>query len=396
MANELITIDTLRVNTVPAVISGNFAELNTWLDATLNDKKTVVTLDTLSDEKKALAELRKLAKEIDGKTKAVLALVSGDIELFTSNMKALKAKVLVVADDKAAQVSEFESQTKALCLKLLNDELVKQWALLKVDDEFKSGSADELVKLTAMTATGALTKSAVSAVKDKAQTDYQLQVRTKTRLMELENACLRDDINPPLSRSSVDAFLFADDEVYSARLAAVFADEKARRIETERRMAAKLEADKQREIQQALADQQAEANRIARLEAEAAQQEAHRLAKIEAEKQWQIQQAEAAQQAEANRLAKLEAEATAAKNAAVQPEPVPEPAKTVPEPALPKSIPVDAVTYTVTATLAFEFQSRPNANRAKMIDYFTNHFIQDGKQVLALTVELKEDSRHVA
>jgi len=356
MANELITIDTLRVNTVPAVISGNFAELNTWLDATLNDKKTVVTLDTLSDEKKALAELRKLAKEIDGKTKAVLALVSGDIELFTSNMKALKAKVLVVADDKAAQVSEFESQTKALCLKLLNDELVKQWALLKVDDEFKSGSADELVKLTAMTATGALTKAAVSAVKDKAQTDYQLQVRTKTRLMELENACLRDDINPPLSRSSVDAFLFADDEVYSARLAAVFADEKARRIETERRMAAKLEADKQREIQQALA----------------------------------------AQQAEANRLAKLEAEATAAKNAGVQPELVPESAKTVPEPALPKSIPVDAVTYTVTATLAFEFQSRPNANRAKMIDYFTNHFIQDGKQVLALTVELKEDSRHVA
>jgi hypothetical protein len=256
--------------------------------------------------------------------------------------------------------------------------LVKQWALLKVDDEFKNGSADELVKLTALTATGALTKAAVSAVKDKAQTDYQLQVRTKTRLMELENACLRADINPPLTRSSVDAFLFEDDEVYSARLAVVFADEKARRIETERRMAAKLEAEKQKAIDDALRAQQAEANR---------------LAKIEAEQALAAQQASIATE---NPIAAAEVEPTVVKNTSVQPELVPEQAQTIPEQNLPKSIPVDAVTYTVTATLAFEFQSRPKANRAKMIDYFTNHFIQDGKQVLALTVELKEDSRHVA
>ena len=348
MANELISIDALRVHSVPAVLTGNFQELNGWLDGLLADKDTVVTLDTLPDEKKELAALRKLAKEIDGKAKAVIALVSGDIDGFSRSMKELKTKVMAVADDKAAQVDAFEADTRSQIARLLADALVEEWAALAVVPEFRRATVDDLVKLTAITATGALTKTTQTAVKDKAQADFRLQTNTRARLMELENKCLKNDINPPLTRASVESILFADDATYYSRLDAMIQAEIERKAEAERRMKAKLDADKQREIEQALAAQKAE---IAKEQLKAAATNAIR--------------------EEAERL--VEAQSTASATAIAEPEK-----------------PANAVTYTISALVSFDIQSRPNADLGKMKAYFTDILAKEGKRVVSLSIKAKE------
>lgn len=330
---ELITLDALRVTAQPATLQGNFAELEGWLDTLLADKVTVVTETSLAAEKKAVAELRKLAKALGEKSREVIALVSGDIDCFKARMRNLQDKVLAVADEKALQVKLLEDDTRTSITELLKRELDVQWALLKVGDEFRKADISALVKLTAMTEAGNLSKSALMAVKDKATADYQLQVKTGSRLMELENLCLKQGINPPLNRVSVESFLFeVDDGAYYAKLDALIGNELERVKEAERRLLDRLEKEKQREEMQA----------------------------------------QPASIAPANPPTVQPEPATTVKNTAVQ-------------------APADAVTYSVTALVGFEFQSKPNASLDKIKAHFTQQFEAEGKKVLSLQVKAKAE-----
>jgi hypothetical protein len=297
LENNLITIESLRIQSTPAILVGNFQELNTWLDTRLAEKVTVVTEETIKEEKSLVAELRKLGKAIDLKAKEVEAIVSGDIDTFRQNMKNLKAKVLSVADDKAAQVATLEAATKAEIAKMLQDTLLETWEQLGVEDEFRHASIDDLVKLTSRTPSGALTKAALKEAGNKAQADYSLQTKIKSRLVLLEVHSLKHDI-PMLTRRHVEPFLFADD--FIPQLEALVAAEVLRKAEAEERMRKKIEAENQAKIYTWIEDQrkafdaekqaaiEAERQRIAEENAKAYQAE-----KLEQQKQLELEAQEA-------------------------------------------------------------------------------------------------------
>ena len=357
-----LSIDLLRVQSTPAVLVGNFIELNAWIDNKLSTNLTVITDETLKSEKKVVAELRALAREIDGKAKEVEAMVSGDILQFRDNMKALKGKVLTVADEKAEQVRHIEEKAKRQCHDLLANVLYGGWEAAKLAPEFQKATIDDLVKLTSLTATGSLTKSAIAAVEARVQQDVALKNRTQSRLMAMENQCLRADINPPLSRANVEAFLFSDDDLlYQSKLDMLVNVEIERKAEAERRMRASLEAEKQREINAALAAQQAEANRVA-------QELAFNDARLRHELERHAAQAELPP--------KQETPVTEAK------QPVAEKSE---EPAYPGPglvHPEQQLDYTVNVTYrrteTFLFRTKAGTSEAKIKNYFRNKVIASG------------------
>lgn len=206
-----LSINSLRVQTVPAVIAGNFAELNKWIDELVDSKVTVVTEETIGKEKKELAMLRALAKEIDGKTKEVIALVVPDVDLFTKNMKALKAKVLKAVEDKDGQVNNLEAKTLKTIKDMLSNVLHIAWESLKLENEYRKSTIDDLVKLGSQSkTTGALLPSVIAQVESRARQDESLKNRTEARVTYMQNQCLTQGINSPLERIHIESFLFVE------------------------------------------------------------------------------------------------------------------------------------------------------------------------------------------
>jgi Protein of unknown function (DUF1351) len=362
MDKQLISIDSFRITATNSAVSANFGEMRQVIIKTIADHKSLVTPETIQGGKTLAADFRKTSKALMAAWKEKRAVSIADVLKADDEVKGLCKLLDEGADEISYQVKAIEAETKELCAELLHAELLQQWEALGVDPEFRKSAFMDLALLGSINK-DKLTKGAKTEIANRASLDKAWQDKIALRLNELELSCLKNEIVPPLGRSSVEHFLFSDD--FGARLESLIAAEVSRKAEAERRIREKMEAEKQKAIDDALRVQQEEANR---------------LAKIEAEKQWQIQQAEAAQQASIaseNPVAAEEVEPTAAKNAAVQQEPEPEP------------IPAEAVTFVVTATIEIEFQTKPTANRDKIIAYFTDILERDKKHVLSIEVRQK-------
>lgn len=251
-----LRVGKFNVTVIPAQLTTNFTELEARLDALLDKERVVVTLENCADQKKRNTSLNKLAAEVKDKMAEAVAAASVNIDPFKSNCKRLIDKILGVRAEADEQVKAFENATKDKISILLVSEMERQWRLQNIAEEFRGARVSDLVKLTSMTDSGNLTKAALGEVNNRAKQDKAQQVLIESRLMAMENKCLKADINPTLSRASVESFLYNDN--FDSCLDSLVAAECKRKTEAEDRMRKKLEAEKQREIDAALAKQKAE------------------------------------------------------------------------------------------------------------------------------------------
>lgn len=256
----------------PALLAANFEELEKQLDALLADDRVVVTLETVGDQKKRNAELNKLASEVKTRVKEVIDQASIHIIPFRDQGDRLVKKILAVREEQDRQVKAYEDEMKRGCHALLEQELDNQWELLGISEEFRKADISHLVKLTSLTNAGNLTKSTLEDVKSLAGKDKAQQTLIESRIMMLENKCLKAEINPPLTIASVQAFLHQDD--FEMKLDAIISAELSRKAEAEERLRKKLEDEKQAAIDAALKAQQDEEDRPAKEKVEAEQREA--------------------------------------------------------------------------------------------------------------------------
>jgi len=369
MANELFSTEAIRIESTPAQISANFGELNAMLDVVLKDEMTVVTEETIKDEKNRLADLRKLEKRIDDLSKDAIQNVSREIIAFKENVNTLKFKIKEVITGKDSQVKSLENSTKAIIADTLRNTLKDQWFKLGVEEEFQSANIDDLVKLTAQTSSGALTKSAFDAVKAKAHQDLQTQTQIQNRLVKLDNECLKAGINPPLPRAMVNAFLYDTD--YDDKLNGIIQAE-LKRIAVQKKT-----------IEDSLAEEKAKL--------EQRKKEIEELDKPEPTLQEQYQRITEMVEHASNKYSRYpdrENEESLTfwrkKQAEVR-------AKLLEE-NLPKtdSLYEVKVTFNVAKEHTYKFTSKPNANKDKVIAHFRQQAIKDFKltpeNILSLVV----------
>lgn len=291
MSNDLITLDSFKIEITPAVVTANFAEMRGLVDKTVNEHKALVTEETIPDCKSLIANFRKTAKALGDSWKLQRLDATRELMASDEEVKAMCMLLEQAAKDMADQVKAFEDETKAICQNMLSAYLDDCWENQGVQPEFRKASIDDLVKLGSLnTKRTDLSNSAKQAVKDRVAADLALQTQTQARLIFLENACLKNDITP-LTRASVEQVLFASDTFFYAQVDNLIAAELNRKADAEERLRKKLAAEQEKAIADALARQKAEdeaKQRDATREMERhKQEEANRLA---AEKVKEIQQ----------------------------------------------------------------------------------------------------------
>ena len=124
-----------------------------------------------------------------------------------------------------------------------------------------------MIKLTgSLTDSGALSKKAVDFLKAIVADKLATQNKIESRILLIENRCLKAEINPPLSKVHFGTVLYAEDEVFNTKLDELVAAEVERREQMAEMIRKQQEAENQRKIDEALRLQQDEANRIAKAE----------------------------------------------------------------------------------------------------------------------------------
>ncbi|MDP1772756.1 MAG: hypothetical protein Q8L15_10770 [Methylobacter sp.] len=234
-------------------------------------KSLVHTIDDQgrADSKKDAAAIRKYAKTTDSFALGVFRSMSDKFKVWRDSFTAEIKELNAIADGIDAKFKKMEQEKLESITQLLKDQLTasREESGVKSDFQVKSVDLSGMVKLSGtITDKGKLTTKAMSFI--KAITDGELAHQNKTgmRLQTLENRCLRADINPPLAAINLGNELYGTDEEFDAKVDALIVAETERKTEAEARIKKQLEADNQKVLEDALADQQKAAVEIARQE----------------------------------------------------------------------------------------------------------------------------------
>lgn len=208
----------IKINSTPAMFTADFEKAEEILSAELKKYDVVVTIDTVKDAKSLATELNKMATDINSNRIAAVKTVSAPIREFEEKMKLLSQKCKDGRESILTQVRAFEVETEKEVERLLTKLREDLFIEVEVSDEFKRAEFDDLIRVSNITEKGKLGKRARDALTSRVRDDKALQDKTGLRLLQLENTCFKAGLKVPLERVHVEAFLFADDEVYKTRL----------------------------------------------------------------------------------------------------------------------------------------------------------------------------------
>ena len=323
------------------------------------------------------ALIRKYAATTDKFALSVFRKLTDSANTWRDGFKSKTKELNAAADDIMYRFEEIEKEKLAQVKAAVNEELYS--ARKGIDFKFINKDIDlsSLVKLTGtLTPGGKLTTKAIAFITSIAQEELSRQQRYEKRVMEVENRCLRVDINPPLAPVHFGNSFEADDVIFNAKLDELITAEINRRAEMEANIIKKQEAQKQREIQAAVeAERKAEADRQTkeRQEASRLMQEGQERAKAEDSKPTPND----------NRTAPWSLK-NAAHGRAVKPKPE-QPADRV------ETKPTDEYrTLYVEAVFKFECVSKRVSDQA--LETFFKNQLNEKMQAILVEVEVKKDN----
>lgn len=274
----------------PAVINGNFEQVKAHFETELKKYDIVVTADTLADAKKLATELNKAAGEVKKRGKAVTDEAAAPIDAVKQQVKDLAEMLLAGRQKLVDQIAKFEDETRAKAKQALIDYVIEQNTVKAVQLEFQRTRIEDLVNLQTLTSTGKLTSKVKAEVDARINLDLLLQQQTETRLLKLELESHKAGLSAALNRGHVEHFLFADDETYQAKLAALFETELAREQQAQEVMRKRIEQEKERqaEAEQRAAKAEADRKEAERIAAEQKKKHDEEMAALKAQQEQQL------------------------------------------------------------------------------------------------------------
>ncbi|MCK5387558.1 MAG: hypothetical protein KAJ39_10235 [Gammaproteobacteria bacterium] len=259
----------------------------------------VYNLDDAGEKqaKQDATNINKFAKMFD---KFIAATFKHHTESVTAWRNGKKSKTKLLLENRQKLIDQF-AEKRAEKIKeielILHESFDEIRYDLSIDDHYFSDESDisPLIKLSGtLTPKGELTKKAVDFLTGLANAELAEQNRIESRHLILENRCLKEGINPPLTHIHFGSVFLADDDMFNDKVEVLIAAEIDRKAEMEARVIKEQEAKKQAEIDAALKAQQAEANRIAKEEANKTALECAEQSKVTPEneqpKTWEEQQ----------------------------------------------------------------------------------------------------------
>ena len=229
-----------EINLTPAILEFAYDEEKKRLTTDLAKyENIVVTVETLAADKKLGQELAAKGKAYSVQRIEKVKEISKPIKAFEDQMKTLTSLCNDAAGVIKKQVESFEMETlKDLGVTLL-ETLTNMRVEANVRDEFHVKDAEKVsIKLGSLTGKGALTKGAKDSLVKIVDNESFLQQKVDYRLLQLEAESYKAGLEVPLSKKSVEAFLFGTDENYALELSEIIVvelqrQEKAKTIRAE-------------------------------------------------------------------------------------------------------------------------------------------------------------------
>ena len=241
------------------------------LDLAIASAKSLV--HAIDDDGRKLAKsdvalIRKFAKQNRGFASSVFKSLTDKIKSWQTSVNTKCIDLEAEADGIMTRFDAMEKQKLGGVKSALELALDGYRVEAKLRQEFiKPADLSPFIKLSGtLTPGGVLTKGAQTFVKAIADGEKLLQQRFDSRVMAIENRCLRAGINPPLTVEGFGNEIYLEDDAFNAALDRKVAAELERYEETKKLIEKQNAADNQKKIDDALKLQQAEATRIAEQE----------------------------------------------------------------------------------------------------------------------------------
>lgn len=149
-----------------------------------------VTAGTIKDDKKVLAELRKLTKQISDERIKIKNELSKPATDFEKYIKETEEPLKNIIDQIANDVKEFENHQKALRLDTVKSYLANKASEYMIDPRIFGGKATEYIKNGDFMADGVtLKKATMKALDDMVTFEYQKQEEFKKATQSISGLC---------------------------------------------------------------------------------------------------------------------------------------------------------------------------------------------------------------
>ena len=272
MTEQTAIQNLVQVEATPAHLDVNFEQLRGAVRERLEQFETVVSADGVKDAKASATQLNKLKQELARRRKEAADEAKKPIQEFESSMKDIEGEVESARQQLLEQVRAYEAEVEEQARQAIEAERQRLWDEAGVEEYNRRATMDDLVKQSALTANGKLTKATREALEARAKADKDRQDMVEKRLLELENRSYRAGLAAPLTRDHVEQWLEADDETYEANLQRILdAEVERERQATERRRKEwEREQEQQRQRQE---EERARQERVSQTEKEADQRD---------------------------------------------------------------------------------------------------------------------------
>lgn len=186
------TIENLQVPTVKS----NFDLFKAELIEEVGKFCVVVTEENIQGAKKMMADLNKIKTAIKEKTKEATDILKQPIDDMNEKVKELYSICDEARTQIANQVEVFEAQKRDLAEQLIKKLVGDLRSDKKVDDKFKTHVFDDLIKVSAVTEKGGLTKNTKEQIEYRVSKEWSSQILYNGRLAEAQKECLTFNIEP--------------------------------------------------------------------------------------------------------------------------------------------------------------------------------------------------------
>ena len=222
-----------------------------------NEYNSIVVMDNFKQMKESSQFLGKVAKQISDFRIAKVKEESQDIKLFEDSLKKFTQMFKEKQDTIKSGLDVFEEQTRQKVLQVCKEYFEEFSLQVGLRSEFKNINLDDMTQTGYATATFKISKKGIDEVERRVNIQLTLQTKVDNRLLNLENECLKANIEP-LTEQHIKGFLFANDEEYQIKLRNLIVAEIERNEAVKKRAAEQAEKDAKEKLlneQKALKDE---------------------------------------------------------------------------------------------------------------------------------------------
>lgn len=203
---------------------------------------SIITMENFKVMKESSQFLGKVAKQISDFRIAKVKQETTDIKLFEDSLKKFTQMFKEKQDTIKSGLDVFEEQTRQKVL-LVCKEYFEEFSLqVELRQEFRNIDLNDMTQTGYATATFKISKKGIDEVERRVNVQLALQTKVDNRLLNLENECLKANIEP-LTQQHIQGFLYANNEEYQIKLRNLIVAEIERNEAVKKRAAEQADKD---------------------------------------------------------------------------------------------------------------------------------------------------------